>query len=110
MKYVVTSKAIRPAQEVRDRCFYCDRLIGQCHEDSCILISKKVRIRAIIEYETSVPSKWTANNINFYFNEGTWCASNFINEIEKREKEYGCMCSHMVFEYMADTESATLNE
>lgn len=65
--FIVTAAAMRPASEDRC-CFYCKQPIGAHHKLSCVLVRRKVRVRAIIEYDVSVPSTWTPEEIDFHRN------------------------------------------
>ena len=108
-EFIVTEKAMRPASSAR-RCFYCNQDIGQPHKEDCVMIAKKVKVRAIIEYEVEVPSTWEKENVEFQRNEGSWCASNMIGELEELDEEKGCLCPDVEFEYLEDTSGPFLRE
>jgi hypothetical protein len=74
----------------------------------CVLIAKKVRVRAIIEYEVSVPASWGADDVVFHRNESSWCSDNLIPEIQSIEG--GCLCECTRFEFIEDTSEAFLSE
>ena len=97
-QFIVTEKAQRPA-DMNGCCFYCQQPIGQPHKPDCVLISKTVKVRAIIEYKISVPSDWDEHAIEFHRNESSWCADNMIRELEElRKGEGGCLCNYVEFE------------
>lgn len=107
--FIVTEKAQRPA-DVNGRCFYCNQPIGGFHNHDCVLIIKKVKVKAIIEYEIKVPAHWERDHIEFHRNEGSWCATNMIGELEKLDDESNCLCSHVKFECMDDRGLSFLDE
>jgi hypothetical protein len=40
-----------------------------------------------------VPESWDEGSINFRFNESSWCASNLLDELQRREENTGmCLC------------------
>jgi len=109
MKYKVTKKAKRPASK-ESKCFYCNQEIGDYHKDDCVLIRKKVKLRATIEYEVTVPSSWGEGSVEFNRNDGSWCASNLIDELKEIDKEYGCLCDFVEFKYLEDASKPFLEE
>lgn len=100
MDFIVTEKAMRPAGPER-RCFYCKEPIGGKHGPTCVLVRKKVKIRATVEYEIEVPAHWDAEDIEFHRNDGSWCSSNMIGELEA----LGCLCGAVHFEHLADCDA-----
>jgi hypothetical protein len=106
MGFIVTEKAQRPAN-MNGCCFYCGQPIGTEHKGDCVLINKKVNVRLTVEYEIEVPAHWGQDQIEFHRNEGSWCSSNAISELESAfgdESEH-CMCNAAEFEYLgSDTE------
>lgn len=85
-----------------DECFYCSQPMGSLHLATCPIPSKKVKVRAIVEYEIDVPIYWDKTNIEFQRNESTWCAGNMIQELEELEKEIGCLCPVIRYEVVDD--------
>lgn len=95
-KFTVTEKAMRPATPARE-CFYCNAPIGAEHEDSCVLVRKKIRLHARVpipgdldvdaEYVTQVPASWDAADIHHYYNDGTWCVLNLPDDIAPFDAE-----------------------
>lgn len=58
---------------------------------------KTVIVRMTVEYPVDVPSDWEKYDIEFHRNEGSWCASNAIDELQ----ELGdCICSYTEFAYV----------
>lgn len=109
MQFLVTEKTQCPAGKI-GHCCYCQQEIGTPHKDDCVCIKKKVRVRLTIEYEVEVPSFWDKENIEFHRNGSSWCASNLLEELEKIEKEQGCLCPVAEFEYLSDGEGPFLKE
>lgn len=91
--YVTEENGPRPAGRP-DRCFYCGHALGDRHKDDCVCVVRHVRIRLTVEYNVEVPADWDEGMILFHRNEGTWCASNFIDELDKRfgDESDACMC------------------
>lgn len=67
-RFIVTEKAMRPASLLR-QCFYCQQPIGSAHGPECVLVKKKVRVKAIIEFDESFPAHWSKRDMEFYMNE-----------------------------------------
>lgn len=107
IEYIVTDKAQRPVDPNSGTCFYCNQYIGEPHLDECVLIQKKVRVRATIEYDIEVPNYWQAEELEFHRNEGSWCSDNMIRELEDLP---GCLCHHVEFEYLKDTSGPYIDE
>jgi len=95
---------IRPAGK-KDECFYCGQKIGQPHGRDCVTITKRVRVRCIIEYVIDVPHHWTKEDIEFHRNDNTWCASNAVDELKELEQKIGCLCPASRFEFVGVTDS-----
>lgn len=96
---------IRPAGNP-DECFYCQQKVGTPHKETCVCVNKKVKIRAIVEYEVEVPFCWDKEDIEFHRNEGSWCASNLIDELSNIDHEGEddiCLCGIAKFEFVEVT-------
>ena len=108
--FKVTEKAMRPASNDK-RCFYCMSPIGSFHKSDCVLIQKPVKIEAHIMYETTVPAYWSKQEIEFYFNQSTHCATNELDRMsEYAEKNEGCLCDCSHFDYVKEAGEAILEE
>ena len=59
-------------------------------------------VKAIITLPMEFPEEWTDEQIWFYLNESSWCASNFLDLAEKFDEEHGCICNICEFEVMPD--------
>lgn len=99
--FIVKEDAIRPAG-LQDRCFYCNQLLGTEHKSDCVIRERTIVIRATIEYVVDIPEDWDRDQVEFHRNEGSWCSSNFINEMKTLEERIGCLCSLTDFEYIRE--------
>ncbi len=110
MTFIVTAAARRPASD-KHECFYCNQAVGAEHKPDCVLISKKVKVRATIEYEIEVPAHWESGMTEFHRNESSWCKDNMIRELQAiADLKNDCLCSHVEFEYLCDTSKPFLSE
>ncbi|QEE24483.1 hypothetical protein CS053_08210 [Rhodanobacter glycinis] len=107
--FTVTEKAQRPAR-MDGKCFYCQQAIGATHKDDCVLVSKKVVVRMIVEYEVEVPQEWNAAQVEFHRNAGSWCSNNAMRELEELQEAQGCLCHAARFEYVKDASEPYLSE
>jgi len=89
--WTVTESSTRPAGEP-DRCFYCGRLLGEQHKDDCVIRSKTVVVNFTVRTVLSVPEHWDNEQVNFHYNDGTWCADNLISELSRRSEDVRCVC------------------
>lgn len=53
---------------------------------------KIVNIKWEINLPMSFPKEWNDRTIEFHLNDSSWCCSNLISELEKYDKENGCIC------------------
>jgi len=96
---------IRPAGSPV-HCYYCNRGVGQEHKRDCVILSKKVKLRATVEYEVYVPFEWDKEMIEFHRNDGTWCADNLVNDLEKHLKgTEGCLCDRTKIDFVEVVEA-----
>lgn len=82
---------IRPAGP-QDQCLYCQRRIGDPHKADCVIVGRLVELSVVASLTTGrrmeavwtsvEPHGWTADNIQFRYNEGSWCADNIFNQRE----------------------------
>ena len=91
-------------------CYFCDQPIGQQHGTKCIIPNQKVRVRYIFDVVKDVPACWDEGNIEFHFNESSWCASNTIQELVGLEKQFdeigSCLCNSFKAEVIGITDPA----
>lgn len=91
---------IRPAGKP-DQCFYCGSNVGQAHRRDCVTVEKRVRVRYVFEFDTTMPYGWTAENFLFHRNDGTWCADNAFDEIQSAAGN-DCMCAMFTAMFTAE--------
>lgn len=84
-----------------DQCFYCHQMIGEYHDPNCVLWTRQVLVRAVVEYSIEVPRSWDKKRIESHRNDGTWCASNGLAEIEQLVGD-GCGCGVLRYEYVGE--------
>jgi len=113
-EFTVTPAACRPAQLIKDRCFYCRQLIGGKHKADCVLVRRKVTVRLIMEYDVVVPAHWTPDNVEFHRNESSWCADNLVDElaalVDNGPAGEGCLCGRAKFAFVRDAGEPYLGE
>ena len=63
---------------------------------------KLVRMKWTIELPMDVPEDWDEELINFHFNESSWCCSNLIDDLEKYDKKFGCICGICKAEFLEE--------
>ncbi len=81
---------IRPGGKP-DECFYCHQQIGEPHNNDCVILQRKVKVRYSFDIEIEMPHSWDASAIESMLNESSLCASNFIDEIQEYLGE-DCPC------------------
>lgn len=96
---------IRPAGKP-DECFYCGAKVGEHHHYDCVTVTKTVKVKATVEYEIEVPLFWKKDNIEFHYNDGTWCADNIVNDLDnyiaKLNEKGECLCPYCKIEVLDD--------
>ena len=83
---------IRPAGKP-DECFYCLQKVGQPHKLDCVCVKKLVEFKVDVHVSDGVkfaglwqheePHNWDDRAMEFYKNESSWCANNFMDEENK---------------------------
>ncbi len=82
---------IRPAGK-DDECFYCHQKVGQEHKPDCVTRCRTVVVEFAFRITRAVPEHWDAKHIEFHMNEGSWCTSNILCELEALDNRLGCLC------------------
>ena len=98
--WTVGEYGVRPAGKP-DECFYCGAKVGEQHKPNCVIREKTIVTRMIIDFVDDVPEHWTEDQINFRYNESSWCADNILQKLEERSN-FRCLCSVASFEYLRD--------
>ncbi len=109
MGFIVTWKAKRPASAA-DECFYCRQQIGSDHGAECVLVIKMQKLKISIEVERPVPAHWDQKAIEFFHNEGTWCADNAIDWLKQVQSKDGCLCRATRVDYLDESGDPFLDE
>lgn len=109
----------RPAGKPTE-CFYCKQQMGWQHKPGCVILQKSVVIRMTIEVVVDVPRDWGKDNVEFKYNESSWCGSNMIEDLanwhERLEAEGAevrertgdttssgiCLCGNLDVDYLRD--------
>lgn len=107
--FEVTEKSMRPSSTER-RCFFCLEPIGEYHLNECVLVRKKIKVRMTVEYIADCPASWDGDNVEFRYNESSWCANNAIDELKKAFDSGACMCNATQFEYLGVASAPYLEE
>jgi len=97
-KVVENDYGIRPAGKP-DECFYCHSKVGEHHKNDCVVVTKKVKVKFEIELELDEPHYWGKDNIEFRYNEGSWCSNNFLHLLEEAKQEH-CLCGKLKATYV----------
>lgn len=103
--WAVREYGIRPAGKP-DRCFYCGSLSGEQHRHDCVIRSRTVVVRTIVEHTINVPESWTKELIEF--TEGSSCSDNLIANLSsllERLKDHSCTCGMVSVEYVREATS-----
>ena len=89
--WIVTEKSARPAGNP-DECFYCGRKIGEEHEEDCVIRKRSVVVEFTVTMVRKEPEYWDEDDIEFHYNESSWCADNFVDDLVERNEKMGCCC------------------
>lgn len=85
-----------------NECFYCNAKVGEQHKEDCVIRSRTVNIDFTIHMVMDVPECWDENDINFHFNDGSWCASNLLSRLAIRENSDRCLCNITDAKYIGE--------
>ncbi len=100
--WVVGDYGVRPAGKPNE-CFYCHAKVGEQHKEDCVIRCRTVNVDFTIHAVMRVPESWGEGDINFKFNESSWCVSNFIDDIVAREEKLGkCPCMITEAKYISE--------
>lgn len=85
-------------------CHFCRNKIGERHDAKCVCFTKTVTIRLVAEYPIEVPNFWDKGNIEFHRNEGSWCATSAIDELDALfgDGSDTCACESFTFTLKED--------
>lgn len=104
--WIVGDHGIRPAGP-QDRCFYCHQPKGAVHLDECVIRTRTVVVRFTVELVIDEPESFTEKDINFQFNESSWCADNLADMLADNVKrtgdaDFGCLCEVVSAAYVRE--------
>lgn len=75
-----------------DDCIYCHQAPGTEHAGDCVMRKRTVVVEARIKLVTRVPEVWSKGDIEFHFNDSSWCANNLICDFEMLKEYRPCLC------------------
>lgn len=107
-EFIVTKHAERA--RANGHCLYCQAATGTPHKADCVCIVRPVKLRVTIEYEAEEYVGFDKDGIEFRRNEGSWCASNLLDELHTLGEKEGCLCGVASFEYLGDAGPPRLRE
>lgn len=100
--WIVHEGDARPAGKP-DECFYCHQPIGMEHKTGCVIRSRTVVMEVTITLVREVPEHWDTDIIEFTWGQGTWCADNIIETLEKiTEDDDHCLCGQFDSRYVRE--------
>lgn len=101
--WIVTEEnGLRPAGP-DDRCAFCYAPLGDTHAEDCVLRTRTVVIRHTVDVTVRVPAHWDRHMIEFHRSDASWCASNLVNDLNRR-KESDCLCPVHHAEYLREAD------
>lgn len=101
----VGEEGIRPAGKP-DECFYCGAKKGDQHRMGCVIRSRTVVVRTIVEHVVDVPEDWEKSTIEF--TEGSSCSDNHIRKLcdlvdrLDADENGNCTCGMLTIEYVRE--------
>lgn len=65
---------------------------------------KHIVVRFSVDLVIEAPAKWTKENADFRFNDGTWCADNLVDMMQETiDRMHGnCLCNFTTAEMLRD--------
>lgn len=100
---VTQENGIRPAGP-QNQCLYCKCELGQPHANDCVCRRKTVLVRASFEVLMEVPSDWDAAMMESYWNDGSYCIDNVLDNIRAQSARVGCSCDFAEMRVIRDAE------
>lgn len=98
-------KRQHPLKVIDAVCRYCKKLSGEAHAEDCVCRQRTVVVSLQLEYVVSVTEDWEESMIEFHRNDGSWCATNLINELDalqERTKKTSCFCSNAKYSFVRE--------
>lgn len=91
------SRPIGPA----GHCTYCERPIGATHDRECVCREKTVVVDFTVRLVVRVPDSWRKGDVDFRYNDSSWCGSNLIDMLESVDRDdpkdtsKACLCGRI---------------
>lgn len=98
--WIVGDHAIRPAGSP-DRCFYCGSKKGFPHKNDCVIRCRTAVVEFTIRMVTEEPEDWTPSDIEFHYNDGSWCSDNLLDRLGERTNHH-CLCDIAKAKYIRE--------
>lgn len=90
MTFKVTKKSERDGKP--GQCYYCNKKIGETHEDDCVFVRKDVVVEIRFFLDQDVPAFWGENDCKFYF-EKKICVNDLFKGVVKVMGDHDkCKC------------------
>jgi hypothetical protein len=102
----VTEDDVRPARP-DGTCFYCEVPLGGQHDPECVCRERQVVIDMTIRLVVEVPEAWDRENIEFKYNDSSYCLSNLMDTIEEAD-DRGCLCHCAKVDYVGEADDPTI--
>ena len=96
--HLVTEKNGRCPAIKEEKCCWCSAKLGEEHNLDCVCRTRTVKMEVIIQYVYTVPEAWTEEDINQFYNHGSWCAINVLDAFDKMN----CLCDYSKFKYVGE--------
>jgi hypothetical protein len=100
----VQDEGIRPAGPPTE-CFYCHAQREAQHNANCVIRERTVVVDVTVRLVITQPEHWTAKQIEWHMNEGSWCADNILEEMEAQAVRMGCLCNTTTTKFVREASS-----
>lgn len=104
---VVTMKNVAPITKAagKNECTWCGASVGLPHKDECVVPKRVVTLEVTFRVPMPVPQSWTPDQIEFHRNESSWCASNWLHDLERFCGDQRCLCAYSNTRYIGEGEA-----
>lgn len=89
-------------RNVDNTCMYCGAKEGEQHNQGCVCRRRSIVMKMEMNIVMEVPENWEVSTCEFNKNDGTWCASNIIQDLQKIDKDLGWLCGMVNFKYLRE--------
>lgn len=104
---VTPENGVRPAGKDNE-CFYCHQPLGTEHLVDCALRTRTVLVeyRVLVVKHYPTDPDWDAHLVEFQINDGSWCCSTILGELESLDERDGrCLCANVHATYVREATS-----